>query len=111
MFGQPGQMFGANFVDARIGKSDSVDHAAVELCDTRCARSVSALQAYRFGDEASQLLEIDQARQLTTVSGGARGKQNRILKLDPRGGDCERGRGHRYPRASTLGSLCPRDAE
>jgi hypothetical protein len=40
------------------------------------------------GDESSQRVEIDDARQLSTVSSGASGKQHRILKFDSRGGDC-----------------------
>jgi hypothetical protein len=47
-----------------------------------------ALDTNSFGDESSQSVEVDNARQLSTVGSGASGKQHRILKFDSRGGDC-----------------------
>jgi hypothetical protein len=46
------------------------------------------LDAHGLGDQSSQRVEIDNARQLPTVGSRASGKQHRILKFDSRGGDC-----------------------
>src|SRR6476660_9036266 len=96
MLGEPRQMLVANLLGTGIGEPDSVDHSAVEFGDSWCPRPLSRLQTHGFGDKPANSIEVDDARQLTPVSGGASGKQNRILELDPRGGDCERGRRHRY---------------
>jgi hypothetical protein len=47
-----------------------------------------SLDTNSLGDESSQRVEIDDARQLSTVGSRASGKQHRILKFDSRGGDC-----------------------
>jgi hypothetical protein len=49
---------------------------------------MTALDTHRLGDESAKRIEIDDARQLTTVGSRASGKQHRILKFDSRGGDC-----------------------
>ena len=89
-------MLVANFFHSRIRQANGVDHPALELGDSWRTRSVAPLDAHRLGDEPTELVDIDYARQLATVGGRACGKQNRILEIDPRGVDCERGRCHRY---------------
>jgi hypothetical protein len=85
-----------DFLNTRIGKAYGVDHAALELSHARRPRTVPPLDAHRFRNESPESVEIDNPRDLTTVGGSASGKQHRILKLDSRDGDFERGRGHRY---------------
>jgi hypothetical protein len=48
---------------------------------------MTSLDTHRLGDESSERVEIDDARELTTVGSRASGKQHRILKFDSRDGD------------------------
>jgi len=89
-------MLCTNFLHSRVGETDGVDHSALELGDTRSTRAVAAFDAHRFGDKSAKRVKFDHVGQLATVGGGAGGQQNRILEIDPRGGNCERGRRHRY---------------
>ena len=89
-------MLVANFFHPRVGEPNRVDHAALELCHARCARAVAPLDAHGLGNESAEFFDVDYSRQLSAIGGSARGQQNRILKVDPRGVDGERGRCHRY---------------
>src|SRR5438105_11111473 len=89
-------MLVANFFHAWIRQPDGIDHPALALRDPRRSRSVAPLDAHRLGDESAEFVDVHYVRQLAAVSGCPSGKQNRILEIDPRGVDCERGRRHRY---------------
>ena len=57
---------------------------------------MSRLDAHGLCDQSAQCVEIDDARELTPISGGSGGQQYWILKIDSRDGDCQRGWSHRY---------------
>lgn len=84
-------MLGAHSVHAGIGEADRVDHAAPEFRNAWSPRSVPPLYAHRLGDETAERVEVDHGGNLAPIGGGSGGQQHRILKVDSRDCDSERG--------------------
>ena len=89
---EPRQVVSLHRLQTRVREADGVDHPAGELGHARSRRTRTRLDADRFGHESAEAIQIHHVGQLAAVACRAGGEDDRILELDSRRLDAQRGR-------------------
>src|SRR5256714_5936111 len=95
------KVVGAHGVEARIGESHGVEHAAREFGDARRRMAPPRVRRDSLGHDTAERVQVDDAAYLAAEAGGAGGEENGVLKRDAEQLD----RRHRPPAGATTATL------